>query len=350
MVDKYLLVCFLAIFPVFTNVSCSGLPGNGTGQNEMTEGGGCAKLEKDQCKDNKGCVYVVDTCREQYKLIGLLPSDLGKVKKIAVSTSTCAIDENDQLWCFSKLGSNLEVYPHPSLIYNDVSLFEKGMCAIDKAGAAKCYNENKNVDAVRASKPFTNAIYNDQAEASCAIDVDGELHCESDRGLFDDLPVYIKKLGLVAKPKMLFPKTSNAIHILFDNGELISIGSNRNDPSGWTSILKANNVAQHSYSPNSECIVKSNGMLLCKGHAYGASGSLQIPDNLKNETFLQVATHQDHTCAIKRVDNELVCFGSKKLIRSIPKEIKGVKQVEVGPFHTCIINKDDMLQCFDMVQ
>jgi len=331
--------------------SC-GFGPSGSGKN--TSDKACAEMSKEECNSQSfRCVYNIDACRDKFKENDQgIPEGLGTVKKLAMDGAIYVIDSDDRLWGFGRFSMFQEIYPHPSKSYSDITVIHDNACAITKDGKVECFkNGRRSKLELKNQAPLIFVAPHPYDQTACGVENTQKLVCESDTGLFEKLADKWNKLanGTPNPPKIvgLWMSPANTINLLLDNNDVRSSTSDQTSPDGWRDFkTPIGKVSLFAHSLNSTCFISTGGILRCEGGAYDASGKLSIPNDLKAEKIIQVATNQGHTCAIKEADNELVCWGSKKLLENIPKGLKGVKQVAVGPFDTCIINKNDKLECF----
>lgn len=352
MLKKYLKIELL-IGIVLAVASC----GPFGGRNFRNTPEACADMNKEECTGNTyRCVYNIDACRDKFKKNDDgIPEGLGSVKRIVLSGEYTdrmyIIDSKDQLWGLAS-GYSEEIYPHPSKTYKEIAALGDRACAINTKGEAECFSSGKPAKgAPHGDKPFVAISVGKYDAAACAIDGDGGVRCYSDDGWLEKFAA--SSLAKSTKIKQVyFPRSIEVAVVVAGTVNFAPPTGTRTDPliiftkdtssaNGVSNTITpvGQDIAYVASTENTTCYLHTDNELVC------TSGN-PVPKELQTQHFVQTAVSDQHVCAIKKADNELVCWGNKRNLRKVPEHVKGVKQVAVSSSNTCYIDKDDKLNCF----
>jgi alpha-tubulin suppressor-like RCC1 family protein len=218
------------------------------------------------------------------------------------------------------------------------------------------------------------------AQHTCAIESDDSLHCWGNNGdgwLGDNsttnrlVPTQINGGGLW---KQVAAGSAHSCGIKIDDS-LHCWGANTQGQLGDnsttvrflpTAVSGGGSWRQVAVGSGHSCGIKFDDTLYCWGSNTSgrtglntSTGGTLVPTGISGGgTWKQVATGQDHTCAIKS-DDTLHCWGFNGSGRTglntaagntlVPTQIDGGgswKQVAGGSIHTCAIKSDDSLHCW----
>lgn len=292
---------------------------------------------------------------------------------VAVAESVCAIDSKDELWCIPGSIIRASIYPHKSKKYRHVAMVpnyaDEGICATTMDGKGVCFDRKGKEKAGPTEEKVLETIPYAFGETKCAFSAK-KLFCESKNKSVEKLDKFsndpsvftlarlnptdpepsLAKIGFKAGP---LSSERKLFYALFDNKKMIiaiedstkaDLWDTLNDPMAPYAPITYTNVISLSTFENVRCIVIDGTKgVACVGGNY--HDDKDIPDDVKNADLAQVSTSKDHVCVVLKDTGELKCWGNKKQMKNIPKNVTGVKQVAVSQTLTCYIDKNDKLHC-----
>jgi alpha-tubulin suppressor-like RCC1 family protein len=313
----------------------------------------------------------------------------------AGSRHTCAIDSNEELWCWGdnesgQIGNGTtQLQLSPVRIahaldkgWKSVSTISSHTCAIDIDLKLWCwggntYGQTGSSTTVGSNTTSPSPVIHpggspwDRVETgyrhTCAIDLAGDVWCFGDSefgqagGIEEDEPIQLVR---VAHPeqKVWIDIVVGAFHscAIDDDDALWCWGDNRSGQIGdnETMVLTPKQLgdSQHGWvraaaGSNVTCGIRSGGSIWC----WPGIGDVNKPSRVRlGGKAALVSTGMDHTCALKD-DGTLWCWGAsrmpgeKKVLDPTPMQIPGSwKDVSVGGGHTCAVASDTALWCWGL--
>lgn len=325
------------------------------------------------------------------------------------ATHSCAIDEDDKLWCWGddrqgQIGEGDDfgdVVDEPRQIFHqdgqdsqwlDVATGEIHTCAIDDDEQLWCWGVAENVDffgnefvhpAVGQGEEDDGGHFTPQpvdsdvgwkfvsagAEHTCAIDDDEQLWCwgyDADDQLGFD-PEHIFEMAFephqVDTDRSWLSVAAADAHTcgLDTDGQVLCWGDNDYGQLGVgdgasseetpAEIIEVISSDWNSLSSNHEhsCVVSEDERLFCWGR--GAQGQLGI-DGMDDRglpiqehssgQWIRVSTGHDHSCAISD-DGRWKCWGQRPIGPSTPMQLETDHEfidIDAGSSHSCAIEED----------
>ncbi|MBP9691588.1 hypothetical protein KBD81_05925 [Candidatus Woesebacteria bacterium] len=178
---------------------------------------------------------------------------------------SCFLDLSNSLGCWTNHQVNSGNMYQNSNKYSQIVINQTLLCGIKMSdNSIVCENNQENIDLENVEGPFNEISAPYIFSYMCAIKDSGGIQCWGKDNSF---------------------------------GELIP-------PSGG-------DFTKISTGTNTSCALDLDNILSCWGY-------VKIPDTLKNTPFQEVSVSNTHTCAIKKIDNSMVCWGSNRYGESTP--------------------------------
>lgn len=360
-VTRLLLLLVLLLFNSCDNKTSFEAPPRQNGP-EDKEPTSCENVLEINCDDKirltgnpNGCIWNVDKCEANFPTnLPSLPPNLPKIKTVEVGrTRACAIDFEDNLWCFSiASGHKDNILPHPSRKFLQISYNGNDFCGVNINGEGWCsflytYKKGQKVlEKVQTPEKIEKIFAGEQGRAWCAIakSFSNELYCNGDSNKYEAFADFINaqvKKGTLSKPEFLAIRGDVEINYLAKNGvyNIYAIPENYISES-FPDALSIPSTAEGQF----ECYINIKNKIKC-----GRIGSdYQLPTNVASAEVRSLAVAEDIVCAILTVENELVCWGKKTKTDLIPAGLKKIKKVSISQHLMCYINEANTLHCLSL--
>ncbi|WP_419840838.1 RCC1 domain-containing protein [Candidatus Poriferisodalis sp.] len=264
----------------------------------------------------------------------------GKFKAVSAgSYHTCAISMEDRLICWGGNDYNQAPGLHFDT-YKAVSAGASHTCAIKSDDTLKCWGGSTDEDVVAEAPTGKFKAVSAGTYHTCAVRMDNTMACWSTHTGFFGRPPGTN----VSTPSGTFTavaaghygtcavRTDGSVGCFKNDGSLTSWASEPSDSSSFTTVATA-----YEYM----CAVKNDASLHCWGHSHVYNGKMTVP----SYGFREITSGFDHFCGIRR-NHKIACWndfddtvdGGSSMLNAPAGKFTAIA---AGDLHTCAIRRGE---------